>query len=86
MFQKAKAHMDSHIFEIDSYDEFRQAMEETRGFVLSFWCGDPQCEEKIKEETNATVRVIPFEQPESMAQCVRCGKDGKHRVYFAKSY
>lgn len=86
MFQKAKSHLDSHIFEIDSYDDFRQAMEDTRGFVLSFWCGDPQCEEKIKEETNATIRVIPFDQPQAMGSCVRCGKKGNHRVYFAKSY
>jgi prolyl-tRNA synthetase len=86
MFQKAKAHMDSHIYPADSYEEFVKAMEETRGFILAFWCGNPECEEKIKEQTNATIRVIPQQQPETKLACIRCGLPAKFQVYFAKSY
>jgi prolyl-tRNA synthetase len=86
LFDKAKQHLDSHIFAIDSYDDFVKAMEETRGFALCSWCGSPECEDKVKQDTSATVRVIPREQPSSIGFCVVCGKPGKFQVYFAKSY
>lgn len=86
LFDRAKKHMESHIFDIDSYDDFKKAMEETKGFVRSFWCGNEECENRIKEQTAATVRVIPFDQPETMKNCIFCGSPGKHRVFFAKSY
>ncbi|PWT91913.1 MAG: proline--tRNA ligase, partial [Acidobacteria bacterium] len=86
MYDRAKKHMDSHIFEIDSKEEFLKAMDETRGFILAYWCGSAECEAKIKEETTATIRVIPSDQPETKKPCVYCGGSGKLRVYFAKSY
>src|SRR5262249_28430401 len=86
MFNKAKAHRDSHIFEINDYAEFKKAMEKTVGFVLSFWCGSEECEAKIKEETAATIRVIPQNQPDAKKNCVFCGKPGRFQAYFAKAY
>ena len=86
LYDRARNHLDSHIFPIESYDEFLKAMEETRGFVWSAWCGSAQCEEKVKQDTSATIRVIPREQPSSLQACVVCGSAGKFQVYFAKSY
>lgn len=86
LFDRAKKHMESHIFDIAAYPEFKKAMEDTIGFVRSFWCGNEDCEAKIKEETAATVRVIPFQQPDAMGACVRCGAPGESQVFFAKAY
>ena len=86
MFQRAKQHLESHIFKIDTYTEFREAMENTKGFILSFWCGSPDCEAKVKEELAATIRIIPTDQPLTKKPCVVCGTDGKVQVYFAKAY
>ena len=71
----------------DDYEEFKDVLEKRRGFLLSGWCGDPSCEEKIKTDTKATIRCIPLEgsEPEG-AHCVYCGKPAKYKVYFARSY
>lgn len=86
MFHRAKQHLESHIYTIDTYAEFREAMEKTKGFVLSFWCGSPDCEAKVKEELAATIRIIPADQPSTKKPCIVCGTDGKVQVYFAKAY
>ncbi|MFH0835525.1 MAG: proline--tRNA ligase, partial [Candidatus Micrarchaeota archaeon] len=56
-----------------------------KGFVKSEWCGDARCEEAIKEETGATLRVIPFDE-KPKGKCVFCGKPAKETAYFARSY
>jgi prolyl-tRNA synthetase len=86
LFDRAKTHLQSHTFEVDSYADLVQAMEQTRGFAYAAWCGSEECETKVKDQTSATVRVIPFDQPESKKDCIVCRKPGKHYVYFAKSY
>ncbi|HEY4490983.1 MAG TPA: proline--tRNA ligase [Acidobacteriota bacterium] len=86
LFDRAKAHRDSRIFEIDSYPEFLKLMEENRGWAYSCWCGAESCETKVKEDTSATVRVIPSDQPAGKKDCAVCGSAGKFYVYFAKSY
>lgn len=86
LFDRAKKHLESHTFVIDSKAEFIAAMAETRGFVLAFWCGSAECEAQIKEETAATIRVIPDQQPAEKKPCVWCGQPGQYQVYFAKSY
>ena len=50
------------------------------------WCGNRECEDKIKEQTSASTRVIPFKEEKLETKCVCCGKKAKHMVYFAKSY
>jgi prolyl-tRNA synthetase len=86
LFNKAKAYRDSHIFEINDYAEFKEAMENTVGFVLSFWCESEECEAKIKEETSATIRVIRAQQSDTNGKCVYCGQPGRRQAYFAKAY
>ena len=56
------------------------------GFVNAMWCGDRECEDKIKEETGATVRCIPFEQPGGTGKCFFTGKEANMIVLFSKAY
>ena len=71
----------------DSYAEFKEMMAEKRGFVLAYWCGEPGCEEKIKEETRATIRCLPLEESAGAAgPCICCGQGRGKRVYFARAY
>jgi prolyl-tRNA synthetase len=69
-----------------SYDEFKRVMGDKRGFIVAGWCGSAECEAKIKEETRATVRVIPIEGTPVAGACVRCGQPSAAEVYFAQAY
>lgn len=69
-----------------SYDEFKSLIAEKGGFVKAMWCGDTACEEKIKEDTTATSRCMPFEQEEISDTCVCCGRKAKTMVYWGKAY
>jgi prolyl-tRNA synthetase len=72
-----------------SYDEFRQIMEGDGAFVYAGWCGDAACEAKIKEETKATIRVLPdeeFRSAEANATCLCCGEPATTEALWAKAY
>ena len=69
-----------------TYEEFKQVVEEKGGFVKAMWCGDEACELKIKEDTTATSRCIPFEQEQLADTCVCCGKPATKMVYWGKAY
>ena len=69
-----------------TYDEFKQIIAEKGGYVKMMWCGCKECEEKIKEETNATSRCIPFNQEHIGDVCPVCGKKAEKMVLFAKAY
>jgi prolyl-tRNA synthetase len=84
LFDKAKKQLDSMTHSVKSYDEFKKAAEKG-GFVKASWCGEQHCEEQIKIETAATIRIIPFKK-ERTGKCVYCNKEGKEVVYFAKAY
>ncbi len=71
---------------VSSYDQFKQVMSERRGFLVAGWCEDAACEAAIKQETKATVRVIPIEGDAAPGACVRCGKPSPREVYFAQAY
>lgn len=86
MFERALKFREEHFHSVDSMDELKAAMEEKRGFALAGWCGDDACEAKVKEETGATSRNIPFEPAESKSSCICCGKPAQHTVVFAKAY
>ena len=86
MFDRAKAHREAHTFTAKDYDEFKDTIENKPGFIKAMWCGDRACEDKIKEETTATSRCIPFEQERIGDVCVCCGKPAKHMVYWGKAY
>ena len=73
---------------ISDYREFKEVIESKRGFIRSCWCGDEACEDKIKEETMATIRVIPLNQEAEGAagDCVYCRRKGRELAYFARAY
>ena len=87
MFERAKAHRDAHISDAHNYDEFCDAIENKPGFIRAMWCGDRACEDKIKEETGATSRCMPFNDQEHISDvCACCGKPAKKLVYWGKAY
>ncbi|MEW6456736.1 MAG: proline--tRNA ligase [Acidobacteriota bacterium] len=87
LYQKAKNFMEENTFQTEDYEEFKNIIEEKRGFVQAFWCGSEECEKKIKEETSATIRAIPLDQIYVKGkECILCKKKSDYFVYFAKSY
>ncbi len=86
MFEKAKTFRADNTKNISSYDDFKEFYESDGGFAESYWCGSPKCEQEVQDETKATIRVIPFEQPEEKGSCIKCGKESETFVVFAKSY
>ena len=87
MFERAKAHRDAHITDAHNDEEFCDAVENKPGFIRGMWCGDRACEDKIKEETAATSRCMPFNDQEHISDvCVCCGKPAKKLVYWGKAY
>ncbi|KAA0546132.1 proline--tRNA ligase [Bacillus sp. BGMRC 2118] len=69
-----------------SLNEFKESIEAEGGFIKAMWCGEQACEDRIKEETGATSRCIPFDQEEVSTTCVCCDKEAKQMVYWAKAY
>jgi prolyl-tRNA synthetase len=86
MYQKALDYRASHITEVDTYDEFKKVLEEKGGFISAHWDGSKETEERVKEETKATIRCIPIDAKEEMGVCMVTGKPSNKRVYFAKAY
>ncbi|UBZ09467.1 proline--tRNA ligase [Leeuwenhoekiella palythoae] len=86
LFDKAKNFRDTHITEVDTYDEFKDILENKTGFVSAFWDGTKETEERIKTETKATIRCIPLNAKEEEGVCVYSGKPSQMRVLFAKAY
>jgi prolyl-tRNA synthetase len=86
MLAKAKAILAEKTSTVQSYEELKQVLDGKGGFVKASWCGNPECETKVKDQTGATVRVRPFQADEPTTGCVICGQKGKEMVYFARSY
>jgi len=86
LYAKAKKTLEENITAAKDYSEFTNTLKEKGGFIKAAWCGNAECEEKIKEETGATIRVIPFDQKEPADNCVYCGQKAKKTAYFARSY
>lgn len=86
MYQAAYQNREEKISQAADYKTFCENIEEKGGFVKAMWCGDEACELKIKEETGATSRCMPFEQEEISDVCVCCGKKAKTMVYWGKAY
>lgn len=85
LFRKAHAMRESKTYIVDTYDEFKTKIEEG-GFILAHWDGTSETEEKIKEETKATIRCIPFEGDPTPGKCMVTGKPSARRVIFARAY
>lgn len=86
IYEKALTFRDTHITAVDSYEEFKQVLEEKTGFVSAHWDGTSETEKRIKEETKATIRCIPLSNKEENGTCILTGKPSKQRVLFAKAY
>ena len=87
MFERAKAHRDSHISDAKDLGELRRIAEDKAGFIRGMWCGETACEEKIKEDLAVTSRCMPFTDQERISEtCVCCGKPAKKLIYWGKAY
>jgi len=86
LFQQAADFLKKNTHRVHSYQEFKDVLAEKKGFVLGFWCGAADCEEKIKDETKATIRCMPLETAQKeTGPCLFCGQKGKI-AYFARAY
>ena len=83
---RARVFRDEHTTRVSSYDEFKAAMEGRPGFVIAGWCGSADCEARIKADTQATLRNIPFGGAKVTGVCVKCGQPSSGEAWFAKAY
>ena len=86
IYQKALNFRKENTFYIDNWEEFNRVLDDTGGFIMAHWDGTAETEEKIKEETKATIRCIPFDSPEEEGRCIYSGRPSVRRVLFARSY
>ncbi len=84
MLARATAFRDANIHEPKSLAELMEVVQD--GWAFSWWCGSKECEARVKEETKATTRNIPFDQPGGSGTCIVCGQPAKQKVYFARAY
>ena len=85
LYEKARQYRDAHIYECDNYEEFKERVKDG-GFFLCHWDGTPETEAKIKEDTQATIRCVPFAFEQTEGVDMVSGKPAKHRVIIARSY
>jgi prolyl-tRNA synthetase len=86
IYDKALKFRNENIYKVDTYDDFKKVLDEKGGFIYAHWDGTSETEELIKEETKATIRCIPFDNPLEAGKCIRTGKPSTQRVLFARSY
>ena len=86
LFNQAKKFLQENIREASDYSEFKKIIEDKKGIIKTYWCGNRECEDKIKEETKASIRCIPFEENKASGKCIYCGKKTSTLVYFARAY
>jgi prolyl-tRNA synthetase len=86
LFERARKLRDANSFEVNSYDEFKQKIEEPGGFLWAHWDGTRETEKLIADETKATIRCIPFDRKKEAGKCMVTGKPSEGRVVFAKAY
>ncbi len=86
LLNKSKRFREENTHTLDDYEDFKKQIEEQSGFYNMYWCGSADCEQKVKEETKATIRVIPFEQDKEKGKCIVCRGESENRVIFARAY
>lgn len=86
LFNRAREFLFSNIVEIDDWRSFEKRIEHSGGFLSCHWCGNSECEAKVKEKTKATIRCIPMNNDQESGKCIACKKSSTQRVIFAKSY
>ncbi len=86
LYQRALEFREQNSHRPVSYEEMKETLAATGGFHYAGWCGSPTCEQDVKTDTQATIRVIPFEQPEDLGSCIKCGEKAAEEVVFARAY
>ena len=86
IYMNALNYRDNHITNVNTWEEFQDVLENKGGFISAHWDGTMKTEDKIKELTTATIRCIPFDNPQEDGKCVYTGNPSKERVLFAKAY
>jgi prolyl-tRNA synthetase len=86
IYNKALNFRKENTFYVDKWEDFLKVLDNQGGFIMAHWDGTAETEEKIKEETKATIRCIPFDSPEEQGKCIYSGKPSNRRVLFARSY
>jgi prolyl-tRNA synthetase len=84
LYDKAVSFRANNTHEPETSAEFKEIV--THGWAYTWWCGDSDCEQKIKEETRATTRCIPLDQSDDVGSCIYCGEPATEKVYFARAY
>ncbi len=86
LYSKALDMRETNSYRVDTWEEFKRVLDTTGGFIYAHWDGTAETEEKIKEETKATIRVIPLNNPQESGKCIYSGKPSSQRVIFARAY
>jgi len=86
MFERAREFRETHSHRVDDYSRFNEILDGEGGFLWSHWCGSDECEEKVKDETKATIRNIPRDSQAEAGKCIKCGAPSRRRVIFARAY
>lgn len=86
MYKMAEDNFKKRTFVAHDFEEYKKLFSEKEGFAKIMWCGNVECEDKIKEENSTTIRCIPFEEDKFQDVCTICGKKAKHMVYTARQY
>jgi len=84
LYDRAKKFRDDHTFDPKDYEELKEAVQ--KGWAFSWWCGSSECEAKNKDDTKATTRCIPLDQPGGSGQCIYCGARATEKVIFGRAY
>jgi prolyl-tRNA synthetase len=86
IYNKALKFREENTFYVDTWSDFKKVLDDTGGFIMAHWDGTTETENRIKDETKATIRCIPLDSPEENGKCVYSGKPSNKRVLFARSY
>jgi prolyl-tRNA synthetase len=86
LYIKAKTTLEEKTITVQDYETLKKTLKSKGGFIKAAWCGRSECEEKVKEETGATIRLRPFEKEKPTVNCVYCREKAVEMVYFARSY
>jgi len=86
LFERAREFREKHSYRIDDYSKFNGILDGEGGFLWSHWCGSGECEERVKDETKATIRNIPVNAEREEGKCIKCGVRSERRVIFARAY
>ena len=86
MFERAREFRETHSYRVDDYSKFNEILDGEGGFLWSHWCGSGECEERVKDETKATIRNVPRDSQAEAGKCIKCGAPSERRVIFARAY